>query len=225
VMEVRDLFIDDFVDGNRRYAGPVVAAYQDCINNYVSSPSYAGVESIKSVVTAALASASRNPSLLRQLASTVPTSDSTIQLTNLWRRTPLVIRHLKTRYSKRAPLIISDEHDLQDLFEAILSLFFDDVRREEWTPSYAGGSARMDFFLPHLNAVVELKMMRASLSTKDVGEQLLIDIARYRQTEHCQTLYCFVYDPEHLIANPRGLEGDLSKSHGTMKVVALIVPQ
>ena len=39
----------------------------------------------------------------------------------------------------------------------------------------------------------------------------VLDIARYKTRPSCNTLFCLVYDPEHRIQNPRGLESDLSK--------------
>jgi hypothetical protein len=53
-LELRDLFDDEFVDG-RRHSNPVAAFYYDSITNYIGSASYHGVESVKSVVDAALA--------------------------------------------------------------------------------------------------------------------------------------------------------------------------
>jgi hypothetical protein len=53
-----------------------------------------------------------------------------------------------------------DEYDVQDIFHALLRLFVDDIREEEWTPSYAGGASRMDFLLPELETVVEIKKTR-----------------------------------------------------------------
>ncbi|MBU7029560.1 MAG: hypothetical protein HXS48_21690 [Theionarchaea archaeon] len=41
--------------------------------------------------------------------------------------------------------------------------------------------------------------------------QLLIDIERYQNHQDCQVLFCFIYDPEGKISNPRGLEKDLSR--------------
>ena len=69
----------------------------------------------------------------------------------------------------------------------------------------------MDFLLLELEAVVELKMMRPSLSTKQLGDQLIVDIDRYQKDPNCRTLYCVVYDPERLIHNPRVVEADLSR--------------
>jgi hypothetical protein len=51
-----------------------------------------------------------------------------------------VARQLRARFSDRTPFEIEDEYDVQDVFHALLKLFFDDVRPEEYTPSYAGAA-------------------------------------------------------------------------------------
>jgi hypothetical protein len=129
-----------------------------------------------------------------------------------------VTRQLRLRYDNRPTLDITDEYDVQDLLHALLRIHFDDIRHEEWTPSYAGGSSRMDFLLKAEKVVVEVKKTRAKLGTKEVGDQLAIDILRYRAHPDCKTLICFVYDPEERIPNPKGLEKDLSHSLGGMQV-------
>lgn len=142
-------------------------------------------------------------------------------LSNLERivvRFHLVARQLRQRYGERPTLDISDEYDVQDLFHTILRIFFDDIRPEEWTPSYAGGSSRMDFLLKPEKIVVEVKKTRSTLSARDVRDQLAIDILRYRSHPDCRTLICFVYDPEERIANPRGLEQDLNQLIGELQV-------
>ena len=58
-----------------------------------------------------------------------------------------VVRQLLQRHDNRPTLDINDEYDMQDLLHALLWLFFDDIRAEEWTPSYAGGASRADFLL------------------------------------------------------------------------------
>ena len=129
-----------------------------------------------------------------------------------------VVRQLRHRYANRPALDISDEYDVQDVFHALLRLFFDDIRPEEWTPSYAGGSSRMDFLLKSERAVVEVKKTRPGLGAKEIGEQLSVDIVKYRSHPDCDCLICFVYDPEERILNPRGLEQDLSKALGDVGV-------
>ena len=130
-------------------------------------------------------------------------------LEQIFMRFHAAARQLRVRHAGRPSLTISDEYDVQDLLHVFLKLHFDDIRPEEWTPSYAGGSARVDFLLKAEKIVVEVKRTRATLGEKDVGDQLLIDRQRYQAHPDCKTLYCFVYDPEAVIGNPIGLESDL----------------
>jgi hypothetical protein len=81
-----------------------------------------------------------------------------------------VTRQLTHRRESRATLEIKDEHDVQDLLHALLHINFDDIRPEEWTPSYGGGSSRMDFLLKDHAIVVEAKMTRKGLAAKEVSE-------------------------------------------------------
>ena len=137
----------------------------------------------------------------------------------------VVARQLRNRYDNRPTLEIEDEYDAQDLLHCLLMMFFEDIRREEWTPSYAGKSSRMDFLLKAEQIVVEVKRTRKGLGEKQVGDQLLIDIARYSEHPDCQHLVCFVYDPEGRIGNPIGLERDLTKTHGDLSVKVVIAPR
>lgn len=136
-----------------------------------------------------------------------------------------VVRSLRGRYDGRTTIDVNDEYDVQDLLHALLRLYFEDVRKEEWTPSYAGGSARMDFLLKNERVVIEVKKTRNTLSDKELGNQLIIDKEKYKQHPDCSQLLCFVYDPEGRIANPRGLENDLNSEEGdSFKVKVIIRP-
>lgn len=134
-------------------------------------------------------------------------------------------RQLQHRHADRDTLTIEDEYDVQDLLHAILRLHFDDVRAEEWTPSYAGGSSRVDFLLKAEQIVIEVKKTRSSMKPKDLGEQLIIDRARYEVHPDCKTLICFVYDPEGRVGNPVGIERDLENHTGSLKVRVIIAPK
>lgn len=148
-----------------------------------------------------------------------------VLLENLFRRFHIVVSQLRVRRETRSTLDVEDEYDVQDLLHALLRLHFEDIRREEWTPSYAGGSARMDFLLKAEQLVVEAKKTRKGLTTKEIGEQLIIDIEKYSKHPDCKTLVCFVYDPEGRIANPRGVEADLnSRSDEQIHVLTFIKP-
>ena len=146
-------------------------------------------------------------------------------LKNLFERFHIVVRQLKRRREGRATLEIHDEYDVQDLLHGLLRVDFDDVRPEEWTPSYAGGSSRMDFLLKEDEIAIEVKMTRRGLHDKELGEQLIIDIAKYQSHPNCKCLYCFVYDPEGNVRNPRGLEKDLEKLGKGFHVRVFIRPE
>jgi hypothetical protein len=72
--------------------------------------------------------------------------------------------------------------------------------------------------------VVEAKRSRDSLTTPQLGDELLVDIGRYGADPRCDTLVCFVYDPEHRIDNPRGFEADLTQTREGLEVFVVVVP-
>lgn len=148
----------------------------------------------------------------------VPADDPITIIERLVGKFHTVVRQLRQRHESRPTLDITDEYDVQDLFHALSKVYFEDVRSEEWTPSYAGGSSRMDFLLKAEKIVVEVKKTRARLGAREVADQLAVDILRYRSHPDCKILVCFIYDPEERIVNPRGLEKDLSQPVGEMRV-------
>lgn len=137
----------------------------------------------------------------------------------------LVAKQLKSRHADRESLHINDEYDTQDLLHALLHIYFDDIRPEEWTPSYAGGGSRVDFLLKDEKIIIEVKKTRPTLKAKDVGAELIVDSQRYRAHPDCKKLLCFVYDPEGWISNPRGLENDLNRKEEDFEIKVLIVPK
>lgn len=147
------------------------------------------------------------------------------RLASLFNRFHLVARRLRSRHDNRPTLDVADEYDVQDLVDAVLKIDFDDIRCEEWTPSYAGGASRLDFLLKNEQIVVEVKKTRPGLKVRGVGDQLLIDIGRYRSHPDCRMLVCFVYDPEGLIENPVGLENDLSGQRDGLEVRVIVAPK
>ena len=118
------------------------------------------------------------------------------------------------RHDNRNTITITDEYDVQDLLHALLKIFFDDIRPEEYTPSYAGGSSRIDFLIKSEKIAIETKKTRKGLKGKEIADQLIIDIDRYKAAHpDCEILFCFVYDPENLIQNPIGFEKDINEKH------------
>jgi hypothetical protein len=113
------------------------------------------------------------------------------------------------------PLAFASEYDVQDLLHALLRPWISDIRPEEYTPSYAGSSTRMDFLLPAYELVIETKMIRDRAHAKKIGDELIIDIEHYRAHPQCKVLWCVVYDPDHLVTNAQGLMSDLSGQRKT----------
>ena len=156
-------------------------------------------------------------------AAAVPI-DPLPQIEEICSRFHLVARQLRSRHENRETLSVADEYDVQDLLHSLLWLFFDDVRPEESTPSYAGKASRMDFLLKNEQIVIEVKKTHAGLGAKQISSQLIEDIDRYKVHPDCRLLVCFVYDLEGLVANPRGIENDLNRDDGPMPVSVLIRP-
>jgi hypothetical protein len=164
------------------------------------------------------------------------TQDAAIIVEHLCRRFPLYARQLQHRRQdvpasgkketdRRPTIEMKDEYDVQDSLHALLKLHFDDVRPEEWTPSYAGSQSRMDFLLKREKIVVETKFMGPKLSQREVTNQLMIDKDYYRQHPDCQRLICFVYDPECRCTNPAALERDIGVNEERFRVTVIVSPK
>lgn len=119
--------------------------------------------------------------------------------------------------------VIGNEADLQVLVDALLRLQYRDVRAEDLVPQSAGGGSRVDFLLQESGVVVETKMTRSTLTDKKVGEELLVDWARYQRHPECKAIFALVYDPNRLLKNPGGLQNDLTGAVDGIPTRAIVV--
>lgn len=124
-------------------------------------------------------------------------------------------------------LSFSTEYDVQDLLHASLRPWVADIRPEEFTPSYAGSSTRMDFLLPKHKTVIELKFVRDRGHARKIGDELIVDIDHYQRHPECSYLWCVVFDQEHYLPNAEGLRNDLegqrSTKDGSVSVKLLVL--
>jgi hypothetical protein len=224
--EVGDLVNDEIVDGHSYYS-QIRSDYNESISNWLSSPSFAGVQRVKTVVDSVITRINRNPDIVGKpkRLEIVKEQKTDVELRTIAERFHLVVRQIRDRHNARGTLEINDEYDVQDLFHTLLTLHYNDIRKEEWVPTYAGGSSRTDFYLPEIETLVEIKKTRQGLGPKELGEQLIIDIARYQRHPGCRKIFCFVYDPDGRIANPTGIETDLTRVEEEVRVEVLIVPK
>jgi hypothetical protein len=151
--------------------------------------------------------------------------DAEALVTTLCRRFHLFAQQLLDRHAGRETVRIVDEYDVQDLMHGLLKFHFDDVRAEEVTPGVAGKSGRMDFLLKPERLAVETKMTRRNLGQKEVGDELIIDMKRYRSHPDYRTLVCLVYDPSGHCHAPAALENDLSSVEGDFRTCVIVCPK
>ncbi|MCZ8227650.1 MAG: hypothetical protein O9249_00855, partial [Burkholderiaceae bacterium] len=141
VTEVIDL-LRDHVPGSRQHISMIANSYNDGMSNMYRSASYACVEEIRGAVAAVITRIDRNKNLFVEAVGPVSASKIGQRLLDELDQTILrfhaVAVQLRDRYSGRPTLDVNDEYDVQDLMHALLRLHFDDVRPEEWVPSYAG---------------------------------------------------------------------------------------
>lgn len=161
-----------------------------------------------------------------RLSANAVTAPARDRLMKLVEKLPAVARQLQQRRNElgkpRATLTISDEYDVQDLLHAVLRIEFDDIRAEEWSPSYAGASKRTDFLLHQEEIVIEVKKTRATLLQPLIADQLTVDVANYRQHPRAKHLVCVVWDTDHLLKNPAALKSDLEGANPEFVTVAVL---
>lgn len=147
------------------------------------------------------------------------------QLVRLLNRFHKVAQALRHRHADRDTILIDDEYDVQDLLYGLLQNDFNDIRKEESSPSSAGANSRLDFVIKEKKVILEIKMTSEKYSTKKLGEDLLVDIGRYKAYPDCNQLVIFIYDKGDHIRNKHGFIVDLeNQSTSGMKVTVIINP-
>ncbi|MDX6370359.1 MAG: hypothetical protein QOG93_1861 [Gaiellaceae bacterium] len=159
----------------------------------------------------------------QQLEGPGKSSQDLLLIERICRNLPEFLEPLAKRGRNRAPLIVEDEYDLQLVVHALLRLFFDDVRPEDYVADHAGSRSRVDFLLKAERIVLETKMTRRGLGSREVGEELIVDIERYKRHPDCEALVALVFDPDRLIKNRRAIEHDLSRKHDGLPVRVYVV--
>ncbi len=121
---------------------------------------------------------------------------------------------LATRQRNRAPFVISDEYDVQDLFYALVRPTVTDIVPEDTTPKLAGRWSRLDFTSKATRLGFEVKHVKSSNHAGTVRDEVLVDEATYQEHPYIDTVVVFISDPAGhiaLAARP-AFERDLSQS-------------
>ncbi|WP_208643487.1 hypothetical protein [Pedobacter miscanthi] len=148
------------------------------------------------------------------------------QLLNLLKRFHKVAQEFRSRRADREPLVIRDEYDVQYVLGALLKIYFDDIRPEDYSPSHSGANTKVDFVLKKEQIIIETKMTREGQTIKSLGEELLTDTGRYKGHPDCKTLVIFIYDKGDFITNKHGFSSDIeSQASEKMAVHVVINPE
>jgi hypothetical protein len=146
------------------------------------------------------------------------------RLTAAFRRMPMSLRPLIQRRRQRSGMSLDDEYDLQDAVEAVLSLFYDDVRPEERAPSSAGSSSVIDFLVKDQSLAIEVKVASQRHGPKDLKEELLVDHHDYARHPNVRVLVTVVFDLDSAIRNVKGFESDLSMKGPPLERITIVAP-
>lgn len=103
---------------------------------------------------------------------------------------------------------IEDEDDVQDLLDAGLNFYFDDVRPEANVEEFAGSGGRVDFVVGDVGVGIEVKIARSTRDRSRLVEQLTKAKESYTRHSLVNDLYIFIYDPE-LRLNVPELQDDI----------------
>ncbi|MCD9148974.1 PD-(D/E)XK nuclease domain-containing protein [Pseudophaeobacter flagellatus] len=120
-------------------------------------------------------------------------------------------------------LEIKNEWDCQYLFRSILAAYVPDIRDEEWSSSVAGSSARCEFFLKSLRAMIELKFARKPTDAKKIKGELAVDFLDYGGNDEVDRVICLIYDPACTLKNPAAIQSDLSGPKTGLERVDVVI--
>ncbi len=164
------------------------------------------------------------PSAVDHLSEKVAIPDDIEQLLEiLIKGLPRAMFPLKYRRDGLPQFNFDNEYDVQSLLHSLLRIWVKDIRVEEYTPSYAGSSTRIDFLLTHYGILCEIKYVRDKRHASKIGDEIIIDTAHYKAHPQCKQLWVAIYDHSSLISNPTGLIKDLQKLSESMIVKTFIM--
>lgn len=114
---------------------------------------------------------------------------------------------------------IINEYDLQHLLYAVLKPLFIDARAEV-AGDTGCGTVRSDIRIASLDAVIETKCTRKSMSFKKLTEEIEADIVHYEN----RFIYFYVYDKDKIIKDRQAFESTFNRVFDG-KTVATVVLQ
>ena len=113
---------------------------------------------------------------------------------------------------------IRNEYDLQHILYAVIKPLFMDARVEV-TEDTGCGTVRSDIKIPSLDAIVETKCTRGTMSVKKLMEEIEADIVHY----NASFIYFYVYDKEKIIKNQTAFENAFNKMFDGKQIGVIVL--
>lgn len=135
-----------------------------------------------------------------------------------------VALQLRQRYEDRQTLVICDEHDVRDLFHALLCLHFEDIRVEEKLLNQEDTVTRTLCRLVKENIVIEIMKTDDRLNDEEIMSRFEQTADYLKKQANNDTLFCFVYDPEGRIVDRFKMKNDLKNSRAGLSVEVFVRP-
>jgi len=151
-------------------------------------------------------------------------SASTDCLKQILHRFPKAVRVLSEKDGS-GKLEIKQESDVQDLLEAGLNLYFENVNSEVAVEDYAGSGGRIDLLINDINTAIEVKITRPDRSRSDLISEFAKAKEMYGEHSGVDQLYLFIYVSDvSQLPNGTELRNDI-EDEGEVPVRLIITPQ
>lgn len=115
---------------------------------------------------------------------------------------------------------IQNEYDLQKLLFPAIALMFPDARQEE-TDDTGHHTIRKDIVLDADGIVIELKCTRASMTEREISEEIGSDMIHYKE----QQIFFYIYDKDNVIQSPSNFKKTYEDTSVDGKQIHVIILQ
>jgi hypothetical protein len=120
---------------------------------------------------------------------------------------------------------IRQEREVQDILWLVLRSYFTDVIDEETLPKFGHASYRIDFGIPSLSVIVEVKYAFERSDFKKIEKEILQDLIPYlNPSERYRSVIVFIYDASASVQEHDVTRQSLSAVSGVVDVIIVSRP-
>ena len=120
---------------------------------------------------------------------------------------------------------VRQEREVQDILWLILRSYFDDVIDEETLPKFGHASYRIDFGIPSLGVIVEVKYAFERGDFKKIEKEILQDLVPYLSpSDRYGSVIVFIYDASASVQEHDMTRQSLLTAPGVVDVIIVSRP-